>query len=100
MLSAKVQLQDVPPPGDWAKRGACRNYDTAMFFPNKETDTGPAKEVCRTCLVLRACRLYALEHPAVCGIWGGLSDQDRRRYHKRQAEASRVLLTAKSTRAG
>jgi WhiB family redox-sensing transcriptional regulator len=54
------------------------------FFPEKGGSTREAKKVCRSCEVRAECLEYALEHDERFGIWGGLSERERRRI-KRQA---------------
>jgi len=51
-----------------------------------------AKNICRTCPVLTACRDYALDNPALSGTWGGLTEQDRHRIRNRiPAQPQRTL---------
>lgn len=78
----KVRTQSrmhlVPPTGLWAKRGACRSVPPAAFFPEKAAEAEAAKQVCRHCPVLEDCRAYALAHPVLAGVWGAMSEDDRR----------------------
>ena len=54
------------------------------FFPEKGGSTREAKKVCRACEVRTECLEYALQHDERFGIWGGLSERERRKL-KRQA---------------
>ena len=80
-----VALADVPGPGPWAARGACRSSDPSVFFPERGGSLRAPKEVCAGCEVQRECASYALAHPALKGVWGGLSEVERRRMRKAAA---------------
>lgn len=73
-----VALSAVPWPGPWARKGRCRQTPAGIFFPGRGEDTEDAKAVCARCPVLAECRKYALAHPALHGVWGGLSVEERR----------------------
>lgn len=67
----------------WRNRSACLNEDPELFFPIG--NTGPAflqieraKVVCRRCEVLDTCLSWAMESRQDAGVWGGLSDDERR----------------------
>ena len=68
----------------WQDRALCAQTDPEAFFPEKGGSTREAKRVCRGCEVRAECLEYALEHDERFGIWGGLSERERRRL-KRQA---------------
>lgn len=78
--------QAYPPLGEWANRGACRTVETAVFYPSPITRAGreydEARAVCAVCPVIDDCRAYGLEHNPP-GMWGGLSEWDRRRRNQR-----------------
>jgi WhiB family redox-sensing transcriptional regulator len=63
----------------WQDRALCAQTDPEAFFPEKGGSTREAKKVCRTCDVRAECLEYALEHDERFGIWGGLSERERRR---------------------
>ena len=63
----------------WQDRALCAQTDPEAFFPEKGGSTREAKKVCRTCEVRAECLEYALEHDERFGIWGGLSERERRR---------------------
>jgi WhiB family transcriptional regulator, redox-sensing transcriptional regulator len=69
---------------DWQDRALCAQTDPEAFFPEKGGSTREAKKVCRGCEVRAECLEYALEHDERFGIWGGLSERERRRL-KREA---------------
>ena len=68
----------------WQDRALCAQTDPEAFFPEKGGSTRDAKRVCRECEVRAECLEYALENDERFGIWGGLSERERRRI-KRQA---------------
>jgi WhiB family transcriptional regulator, redox-sensing transcriptional regulator len=68
----------------WQDRALCAQTDPEAFFPEKGGSTREAKKVCRGCEVRAECLGYALEHDERFGIWGGLSERERRRL-KREA---------------
>jgi WhiB family redox-sensing transcriptional regulator len=69
---------------DWRDRALCAEVDGEIFYPEKGGSTREAKKVCRSCEVQAECLEYALEHDERFGIWGGLSERERRRL-KREA---------------
>lgn len=67
-------------PPAWMRDALCREpHPGATWFPERGEDAGPAKAVCWRCLVLEECRAYAIGDHELRGIWGGLSDRQRRR---------------------
>ena len=68
----------------WQDRALCSQTDPEAFFPEKGGSTREAKRVCLGCEVRRECLEYALTHDERFGIWGGLSERERRRV-KREA---------------
>ena len=66
----------------WQERALCAETDPEAFFPEKGGSTREAKRICQACAVRDDCLEYALEHDERFGIWGGLSDRERRRLKK------------------
>ena len=66
----------------WQERALCAQTDPEAFFPEKGGSTRDAKKVCLTCEVRVDCLEYALGHDERFGIWGGLSERERRRLKK------------------
>jgi WhiB family transcriptional regulator, redox-sensing transcriptional regulator len=64
--------------GSWFDRGPCRQVDPELFFPDKGGSTRDAKRICRSCPVRSECLEYALENDERFGVWGGLSERERR----------------------
>jgi WhiB family redox-sensing transcriptional regulator len=73
-----VGLEDVDDQG-WQDRALCAQTDPEAFFPEKGGSTREAKRVCRGCEVKAECLEYALENDERFGIWGGMSERERRR---------------------
>lgn len=66
----------------WQERALCAQTDPEAFFPEKGGSTREAKKICLTCEVREECLQYALEHDERFGIWGGLSERERRKLKK------------------
>jgi WhiB family redox-sensing transcriptional regulator len=75
-------MEDAPAPGPWAKRAACLGLPTDSFFPDDPADADLARAVCQRCPVRADCAAYALAIPALAGVWGGLTEGDRRRIRR------------------
>lgn len=81
---------------DWRNASACLEEDPELFFPIG--NTGPAllqieeaKMVCRRCTVVETCLRWALETGQDAGVWGGLSEDERRALKRRNARARRAV---------
>jgi WhiB family redox-sensing transcriptional regulator len=82
---------------DWRKRAECRDTDPDLFFPIGTTGTAidqinAAKSVCACCESIEACLEFALATNQESGVWGGTSEEERRKIRKawlaRQRRAS------------
>lgn len=76
--------------GNWRDNAACLVEDPELFFPVGVTgpalaQTEQAKAVCRTCEVQDKCLAVALATRQDAGVWGGLSEDERRSLRRRQA---------------
>ena len=76
-----VEVVDSGPltPDQWQDRALCAQTDPEAFFPEKGGSTREAKKICLGCEVRTECLEYALAHDERFGIWGGLSERERRR---------------------
>ena len=97
-MSGRVELWGAE---DWRPLSACRDLDTNLFFPIGVT--GPAvdqiaaaKEICSGCLVQQPCLEFALETNQESGVWGGLSEEERRivRRARRAERRAAAAVTA------
>jgi len=70
-------------PHSWQDRALCAQTDPEAFFPEKGGSTREAKKVCTSCDVRSECLEYALAHDERFGIWGGLSERERRKLKRR-----------------
>jgi WhiB family redox-sensing transcriptional regulator len=67
---------------NWQSRANCMGVDPELFFPERGSSTREAKEVCRGCVVREDCLEYALANGEKFGIWGGMSERERRRVRR------------------
>ncbi|ABK52231.1 transcription factor WhiB [Acidothermus cellulolyticus 11B] len=68
----------------WQEQALCAQTDPEAFFPEKGGSTREAKRICASCPVRIECLEYALAHDERFGIWGGLSERERRRLKRRR----------------
>ncbi len=73
----------------WQRRANCMGVDPELFFPERGASTREAKEVCRGCVVREDCLEFAIANGEKFGIWGGMSERERRRVRR-----ARVLAQA------
>lgn len=74
-----LALFDEPEQQEWQERALCAQTDPESFFPEKGGSTREAKRICLGCEVRAECLEYALAHDERFGIWGGLSERERRK---------------------
>ena len=72
---------------DWRTRSSCRDTDPDLFFPVGTTglaldQIAAAKAVCSACEVQAACLEFALATNQESGVWGGTSEEERRKLRK------------------
>lgn len=87
---------DTDPAADWRTRAVCATSDPELFFPVGKIETNDAayrqtqlaKAVCARCVVSEICLQYALETNEYFGIWGGMTEEERR-VMKRRANRQR-----------
>ncbi|MBY8879687.1 WhiB family transcriptional regulator [Actinacidiphila acidipaludis] len=87
---------------EWQDRAACRDEDPELFFP--VGTSGPAllrieeaKAVCHRCPVMEQCRRLALESGQDSGVWGGLTEEERRAARRRASRARANRVSAHTT---
>jgi WhiB family transcriptional regulator, redox-sensing transcriptional regulator len=73
---------------NWRAYAACRDTDPELFFPDGDTRSAraqvkTAKLICRGCPVSATCLNWSLASGQEAGIWGGLTEDERRRLHYR-----------------
>ena len=67
----------------WQVDALCAQTDPEAFFPEKGGSTRDAKRICTSCDVRGECLEYALNNAERFGIWGGLSERERRKLKRR-----------------
>jgi WhiB family redox-sensing transcriptional regulator len=73
------QILDQLDAQPWRIDAICNQTDPDAFFPDKGESSRAAKRVCAGCPVREACLNYALVHQERFGVWGGLSERERRK---------------------
>ncbi|MGX6509368.1 WhiB family transcriptional regulator [Rhodococcus sp. SJ-2] len=90
-----LKLLKLPPPvaesWDWQMDAACRDVDGAIFFhPDnergepREERIEAAKRICHSCPVSMQCLRYALESGERYGVWGGMTEEERKAARRRR----------------
>ena len=76
---------------NWDDEASCQGIDPEVFFPDRPSDQAlAAKAICRGCPVRTACLEFALETRLDHGVWGGLTEVERRSLRRsRQRRARR-----------
>lgn len=78
----------------WQARANCMGVDPDLFFPERGSSTREAKEVCRGCVVQEDCLEFAIANGEKFGIWGGMSERERRRVRRARVLAGRGIVVA------
>jgi WhiB family redox-sensing transcriptional regulator len=68
----------APALAGWRYRAACRGIDLNVFFPGRGESAEPARQICAGCPVRQPCLDYAITNRITHGIWGGLTERERR----------------------
>jgi WhiB family transcriptional regulator, redox-sensing transcriptional regulator len=79
---------------EWKYDQPCGQVDGDTFYPEKGHSAEPAKAICRTCDVVDQCLRYALENDERWGVWGGLSERERRKIKRAEKAEERARRTA------
>ncbi len=96
MSTSTVAARPAGDRPDWRADAACRDADPELFFPDGDIRSAraqlkTAKLICRGCPVSATCLNWALASGQEAGIWGGLTEDERRGLHRRGLSASRRL---------
>jgi WhiB family redox-sensing transcriptional regulator len=75
-------VEFIPPRPDWFNQGECLGVDPELFFPERGASSREAKACCTACPVRQQCLDYALDNSEKFGIWGGLSERQRRQIRR------------------
>lgn len=75
--------------GTWRQQASCRGVDPEIFYPVSEDDEATdAKAVCALCPVRESCLEHALTMREKHGVWGGLTERERRRVLRRRRQSA------------
>ena len=75
----------------WQADANCMGADADLFFPERGASTRRAKAICGECTAQPQCLEYAIVNGERFGIWGGLSERERRRLRKERALRQRKV---------
>ena len=99
MQTTNLLIEDELLVIEWRDLAACNAHDPSLFFPAGET--GPAaeqirqaKRICASCEVQEDCLGYAIETNQAAGVWGGLTEDERRPVRRRWLSERRRRSTA------
>lgn len=86
----------------WQSRGSCRESPSSLFFDSdgerglaRDAQIRQAKLVCQRCPVIAECRSHALTAREPFGIWGGMTEMERRGHYERPQNRQRRRSPAK-----
>ncbi len=94
LMLVSADTTPAPEVRTWQERANCLGVDPDLFFPERGASTREAKGVCNGCEVRLDCLEYALINGEKFGIWGGLSERERRRLRRQRALARRSTASA------
>lgn len=74
----------------WRQLARCRGVDPEVFYPvsDDEEAADEAKSICALCPVRETCLEYALTAREKEGVWGGLTERERRRILRRRRKTA------------
>jgi WhiB family redox-sensing transcriptional regulator len=92
-----VETRVDPTSMDWRHEASCRDVDPELFFPIGST--GPAlsqieaaRAICGSCSVQAPCLEWALATGQDAGIWGGMTEEERRTVRRDRVVRQRVAV--------
>jgi WhiB family redox-sensing transcriptional regulator len=89
-------LRGIVASPEWMGEALCRQSDPELFYPDTGHNSRDARAVCVRCPVKAECLAYAIEHHERYGVWGGLSERQRR--HLRETGGRSVNRTRTDAR--
>jgi WhiB family transcriptional regulator, redox-sensing transcriptional regulator len=93
-MSELLDLIISPDQTGWKRQANCMGVDPDLFFPERGSSTREAKEVCRGCVVRDDCLEFAIANGEKFGIWGGMSERERRRVRRARVLAQRGIAAS------
>ena len=96
-LVTSIMLGEAP--SDWRAEALCRDTDPSLFFPVGTTGLAldqidHAKQTCGECTVRQDCLDFALDTNQDSGVWGGLTEEERRVIRRKRVAAERAARRA------
>jgi WhiB family redox-sensing transcriptional regulator len=82
----------------WMADAECKQSDPELFYPDTGHSSRDGRAVCARCPVRAECLAYAIEHHERYGVWGGMSERQRR--HMRETGGRSVNRTGTDARQG
>ena len=82
---------------DWRAEALCAKSDPDLFFSPGALEHKVAKRICRLCPVQKECLVYAMETPMDHGIWGGLTERERRGFRRKAGTGDWRMQFARSS---
>ena len=82
-----MNLAEIILPPDWTKKALCAEVDPDLFFPEVGDDVRKVKKICKACDVKEECLKYSLDNDERFGVWGGLSEHNRRKLRAERKSA-------------
>ena len=83
---------------NWRESALCAQVDTSLFYPDRGCSGADAKRICQACEARSECLEYALAHDERFGIWGGLSERERRKLKRGNAKNGKTARADKARR--
>ena len=74
----------------WQDFANCRGADADLFFPERGASTRRAKSICAACEVKTECLEFAIVQGEKFGIWGGMSERERRKVRRERSMIRRA----------
>jgi WhiB family transcriptional regulator, redox-sensing transcriptional regulator len=71
----------------WVEQARCRESDPGQFFVRGSVQAKPAQRLCAECAVQQPCLEYALVNDIEFGVWGGMTERQRRALRRRREVA-------------
>jgi hypothetical protein len=86
VIRTRYDAPETPRPPDWRALGACRQHDEPdlWFASGSSADGIEARSICGGCPVVQACGQWALDNREPVGVWGGMTEAERRTILRRR----------------
>jgi WhiB family redox-sensing transcriptional regulator len=80
---------------EWMEQSSCKGMSPSIFHPEEEDPeyerrVFDAKAICHSCAVESECLVWALTRGEKLGVWGGKSEQERRRLRRKKVTSAEI----------